>query len=92
MTDPQTSALVRRNGDRRTRRVAIEVPRYSDRDLATAEKYYCPSCGQVRRVTPAWFLTPAIVEDRVMPHEFSTGSHEVEYCPGGTFDPEADAA
>lgn len=91
MTDRKTNALVRRNGDRRRTRV-IEVPQHNDQELARAEKYYCPDCGQVRRVSPSWFRAPATVGNVVMPHEFATGTREIEYCPGGEFDPEADAA
>src|SRR4051812_35609246 len=65
MTDEQTSALVRRTGDvrHRTRRAPIEVPSGNDHQRATEEKYYCPSCGQVRRKGSPFFRHQPIVGD-----------------------------
>lgn len=94
MADVQTNALVRRSGDQRTRnrRAPVEVPTGNDRRLAKAEKYYCPSCGQVRRVASPVLLRQTTRDNVVLPHEFATGTRAVEYCPGGEFDREADAA
>jgi hypothetical protein len=103
MTDAQTNALIRRTGDQRTRNRRVinsgGLPSLfpDDRRMAEAEKYYCPSCGQVVRVSPPGFRSPRTVGNDVMPHEFDTGestmvNRQIEYCPGGTFDPEADAA
>lgn len=102
MDDRSTNALVRRNEDQRTRnrRAAMAVPSgNADAYRSKAEKYYCPGCGQVRRPESVFealasrpVYEPVIIGDRIMPHEFSTGLRELEYCPGGTFDRLADAA
>lgn len=102
MDDRTTNALVRRNGDQRTRnrRAAMAVPSgNSDAYRAKAEKYYCPGCGQVRRPDSVFEALasrqtsrPVIVGDKIMPHEFYTSTDALEYCPGGTFDRVADAA
>lgn len=98
MDDRSTNALVRRNGDQRTRnrRSAMAVPSgNADAYRARAEKYYCPGCGQVIRVVSIFMGSNKQSinrqENRVLAHEFYTSTDSLEYCPGGTYDPVADA-
>jgi hypothetical protein len=52
------------------------------------KRYYC-RCGIVRS---ARLYDREMAGSAVLPHEFATGFRELEYCPGGTIDLDADRA